>query len=174
MGANRWDDSDVHGPGHRGRFCASIFGSGRRFDLVPTRANGQPAFGTYLRSPTGIRHGNGLIVFTLTGGGELAGTVQDERETASRADRQDNAGVKCGAAGGRGAGPARESLRRADDGDHERSARRRSAPVMATALAPAMSRMTAMAVAAGLAAGWVGQVHRLLTWLSSSPPQYMT
>jgi RNA polymerase sigma-70 factor (TIGR02960 family) len=49
------------------RFCASIFGSGRRFDLVPTRANGQPAFGAYLRSPTGIRHGVGLLVLTLTG-----------------------------------------------------------------------------------------------------------
>jgi RNA polymerase sigma-70 factor (ECF subfamily) len=48
-------------------FCASIFGSGRRFDLVPTRANGQPAFGTYLRAPTGIRHGVGLIVLTLAG-----------------------------------------------------------------------------------------------------------
>ena len=49
------------------RFCASIFGSGRRFDLVPTRANGQPAFGAYLRAPTGIRHGTGLYVLTLTG-----------------------------------------------------------------------------------------------------------
>ena len=43
------------------RFCASIFGAGRRFDLVPTRANGQPAFGAYLRAPTGIRHGTGLL-----------------------------------------------------------------------------------------------------------------
>src|SRR5580704_5508623 len=34
---------------------ASLFGSGRRFDLVPTRANGQPAFGAYLRSSDGIR-----------------------------------------------------------------------------------------------------------------------
>jgi RNA polymerase sigma-70 factor (ECF subfamily) len=49
------------------RFCASIFGSGRRFDLVPTRANGQPAFAAYLRAPTGIRHGTGLFVLTLTG-----------------------------------------------------------------------------------------------------------
>ena len=49
------------------RFSASIFGSGRRFDLVPTRANGQPAFGAYLRTPTGIRHGVGLHVLTLTG-----------------------------------------------------------------------------------------------------------
>ena len=49
------------------RFCASIFGSGRTFDLVPTRANGQPAFGSYLRAPTGIRHGTGLFVLTLSG-----------------------------------------------------------------------------------------------------------
>ena len=49
------------------RFCASIFRSGRRFDLVPTRANGQPAFGAYLRAPSGISHGVGLYVLTLTG-----------------------------------------------------------------------------------------------------------
>ena len=49
------------------RFCASLFHAGRRFDLVPTRANGQPAFGAYLRTPTGIRHGIGLYVLTLTG-----------------------------------------------------------------------------------------------------------
>ena len=49
------------------RLFGSIFGSGRRFDLVPTRANGQPAFAAYLRASTGIRHGIGLIVLTLTG-----------------------------------------------------------------------------------------------------------
>jgi RNA polymerase sigma-70 factor (TIGR02960 family) len=49
------------------RFCDSLFHAGRRFDLVPTRANGQPAFGAYLRAPTGIRHGTGLYVLTLTG-----------------------------------------------------------------------------------------------------------
>jgi len=49
------------------RLCASILRSGRRFDLVPTRANGQPAFGAYLRAPTGIRHGTGLLVLTLRG-----------------------------------------------------------------------------------------------------------
>jgi hypothetical protein len=49
------------------RFCANIFRSGRRFDLVPTRANGQPAFGAYLRAPNGISHGVGLYVLTLTG-----------------------------------------------------------------------------------------------------------
>jgi RNA polymerase sigma-70 factor (TIGR02960 family) len=49
------------------RFCASIFRAGRRFELVPTRANGQPAFGAYLRAPNGIRHGTGFYVLTLTG-----------------------------------------------------------------------------------------------------------
>jgi len=49
------------------RFCASLFGAGRRFDLVPTRANGQPAFGAYLRAADGIRHGTGLYVLTLAG-----------------------------------------------------------------------------------------------------------
>jgi RNA polymerase sigma-70 factor (ECF subfamily) len=49
------------------RFCAGLFGAGRRFDLVPTRANTQPAFGAYLRAPTGMRHGTGLYVLTLTG-----------------------------------------------------------------------------------------------------------
>lgn len=50
-----------------GRFCGLLFGADRRFDLVPTRANGQPAFGAYLRAATGIRHGVGLYVLTLTG-----------------------------------------------------------------------------------------------------------
>jgi RNA polymerase sigma-70 factor (ECF subfamily) len=50
------------------RFCASLFGVGRRFDLVPARANGQPAFGAYLRTPAGTSHGVGLYVLTLTGG----------------------------------------------------------------------------------------------------------
>jgi RNA polymerase sigma-70 factor (ECF subfamily) len=48
------------------RLFAAIFGAGRRFDLIPTRANGQPAFGVYLRAP-GERHGVGLIVLTLAG-----------------------------------------------------------------------------------------------------------
>jgi RNA polymerase sigma-70 factor (ECF subfamily) len=49
------------------RFCAGLFDAGRGFDLVPTRANAQPAFGAYLRAQTGIRHGTGLYVLTLTG-----------------------------------------------------------------------------------------------------------
>jgi SnoaL-like domain len=48
------------------RFLASLLAV-RRHDLVPTRANGQPAFGAYLRARTGIRHGTGLYVLTLSG-----------------------------------------------------------------------------------------------------------
>jgi RNA polymerase sigma-70 factor (TIGR02960 family) len=50
------------------RFCASLFRSGRRFELLRTRANGQPAFGAYLRAPGGIRQGAGLYVLTIAGG----------------------------------------------------------------------------------------------------------
>jgi RNA polymerase sigma-70 factor (TIGR02960 family) len=59
------------------RFFASLFGAGRRFDLVPVRANGQPAFGAYLRSGGSAlrsgdsargRPGTGLITITLAGG----------------------------------------------------------------------------------------------------------
>jgi RNA polymerase sigma-70 factor (TIGR02960 family) len=57
---------EYHGRDVVARLFASIFGSGRRVDLVPTRANGQPAFGAYLRASTGIRHGTGLFVLTLT------------------------------------------------------------------------------------------------------------
>ncbi|WP_327287135.1 sigma-70 family RNA polymerase sigma factor [Streptomyces sp. NBC_01198] len=49
------------------RFCAGLFRDGRRFDLVATRANGQPAFGAYLHAATGVRHGTGLIAVTLSG-----------------------------------------------------------------------------------------------------------
>jgi RNA polymerase sigma-70 factor (TIGR02960 family) len=49
------------------RFCANLFRAGRRFDLVRTRANGQPAFGAYLRAADGLRHGVGLYVVTLAG-----------------------------------------------------------------------------------------------------------
>jgi RNA polymerase sigma-70 factor (ECF subfamily) len=49
-----------------GRFFATMFAVARQVSLVPTRANGQPAFGVYLHGPTG-RHGTGLIVLTLAG-----------------------------------------------------------------------------------------------------------
>ncbi|MCU1399885.1 MAG: polymerase, sigma-24 subunit, subfamily [Acidimicrobiales bacterium] len=34
---------------------------------VPTRANGQPAFGAYLRPRAGLRHATGLYVLALAG-----------------------------------------------------------------------------------------------------------
>jgi RNA polymerase sigma-70 factor (ECF subfamily) len=49
------------------RFFAAVVLGRRIYDLVPTRANGQPAFGAYLRGPDGIRHGAGLLVLTLAG-----------------------------------------------------------------------------------------------------------
>jgi RNA polymerase sigma-70 factor (ECF subfamily) len=48
-------------------FYAVLFDTGRRFDLVPTRANGQPAFGAYVRTPSGVSHATGLDVLTLAG-----------------------------------------------------------------------------------------------------------
>ena len=45
---------------------------------MPTRANGQPAFGAYLRTPTGTSLGVGLIVLTLAGGRICAMTRFDD------------------------------------------------------------------------------------------------
>ena len=39
----------------------------RAFRLVATRANGQPAYGVYLRAADGSAHGVGLHVLTLSG-----------------------------------------------------------------------------------------------------------
>jgi len=58
---------EYHGRDDVRRFCASMFGAGRRFSLVPTRANGQPAFGAYLIGPTDVRHGTGVFVLALAG-----------------------------------------------------------------------------------------------------------
>ena len=45
-----------------------VFRSGRRFRIVPTRANGHPAFGFYDRDPvTGVFHEVGLLVCVLAG-----------------------------------------------------------------------------------------------------------
>jgi RNA polymerase sigma-70 factor (TIGR02960 family) len=52
-----------------GHFFANVaFRDGRRYRLVPTRANGQPAFGAYLRDPaSGLARILGLLVITIEG-----------------------------------------------------------------------------------------------------------
>ncbi|MBE8516081.1 sigma-70 family RNA polymerase sigma factor [Amycolatopsis sp. H6(2020)] len=58
---------EYHGRAAVERFYTTMLNPAWGYDFVPTRANGQPALGTYLRAPTGIRHGAGLVVLTLTG-----------------------------------------------------------------------------------------------------------
>ncbi len=49
-------------------FAAVAFRQGRRYRLVPTRANGQPAFAVYLRDPLApVARAFGLLVVTLAG-----------------------------------------------------------------------------------------------------------
>jgi RNA polymerase sigma-70 factor (TIGR02960 family) len=50
-------------------YDAVVFRHGtRRSRLIPTRANGQPAFGRYIRDPHApVAHAHGLIVLTLAG-----------------------------------------------------------------------------------------------------------
>ena len=52
-----------------GEFFETVaFRQGRRYRLVPTRANGQPAFAAYLRDPTSqVLRAFGLMVVTLAG-----------------------------------------------------------------------------------------------------------
>jgi RNA polymerase sigma-70 factor (TIGR02960 family) len=51
------------------RFCTLLFDGGRRFSLVPTRANGQPAFGVYMyvHSASGVPQGVGVLAVSLNG-----------------------------------------------------------------------------------------------------------
>jgi hypothetical protein len=57
------------GPPAAGRFLRSgVFREGRTYRLIATRANGQPAFGLYVRDPvTGVAHAYGMLVLTLAG-----------------------------------------------------------------------------------------------------------
>jgi RNA polymerase sigma-70 factor, ECF subfamily len=61
---------EYRGPAAIGGFLSTVPAAGEleRFRLVPTRANGQPAFGCYLRDPhTPIARAYGLMVLTLRG-----------------------------------------------------------------------------------------------------------
>jgi len=61
---------EYRGPLAIGQFLSTVPAGGAldRFRLVPTRANGQPAFGCYLRDPHApVGHAYGLMVLTLRG-----------------------------------------------------------------------------------------------------------
>jgi len=61
---------EYHGPAAIARFLSTVPAGGHleMFKLVPTRANGQPAYGCYLRDPRApIAHAYGLMVLTLSG-----------------------------------------------------------------------------------------------------------
>jgi len=58
---------EYHGRDVVARFYAAMMATGRRYHLVPTRANGQLAFGVYLPNPHGPARGSGLVVVTLNG-----------------------------------------------------------------------------------------------------------
>ena len=49
------------------RFFDALLGSGRAYSLVPTRANGAPAFGSYVPGPDGQPRATGLFVIQLAG-----------------------------------------------------------------------------------------------------------
>lgn len=73
---------EYHGLDAVTRFCATLMSS-RSHHLVPTRANGQPAFGAYLRAATGgLRRGTGLFVLSFTGDRISAMTRFDSRVLA--------------------------------------------------------------------------------------------
>ena len=56
------------GPPAAERAFEAIFAQHRSYRLIPTRANGQPALGVYVRDPaTGVFHASGLLVVTLAG-----------------------------------------------------------------------------------------------------------
>jgi RNA polymerase sigma-70 factor (TIGR02960 family) len=62
---------EVHGPTAIAEFFLERewWGEGRAH-LVPTRANGQPAFAMYLRDPKApVAHAHGIVVLTIEGGG---------------------------------------------------------------------------------------------------------
>ena len=61
---------EYQGPAAIAGFLSSVPAGGRldQFVLIPTRANGQPAFGCYLRDPHApVAHAYGLMVLTLHG-----------------------------------------------------------------------------------------------------------
>jgi RNA polymerase sigma-70 factor (ECF subfamily) len=65
LAAGAYEGRAVAGPFLR----SGVFRDGRTYRLIATRANGQPAFGMYLRDPvTDVAHASGMLVLTLAGG----------------------------------------------------------------------------------------------------------
>jgi RNA polymerase sigma-70 factor (TIGR02960 family) len=60
---------EYQGPALAGRFLTTVaFRQDRRYRFVPARANGQPAYGVYLRDPlTQDAHAFGFFVITISG-----------------------------------------------------------------------------------------------------------
>jgi RNA polymerase sigma-70 factor (TIGR02960 family) len=59
---------EYRGVGVAANGIAALFGGGRRYRLVETRANGQPAFGVYVSDRhVDVLHASGLMVLTLRG-----------------------------------------------------------------------------------------------------------
>ena len=57
---------------------SEVFREGRTYRLIATRANGQPAFGRYVKDQlTGVAHAHGVIVLTLAGSEISAITLFD-------------------------------------------------------------------------------------------------
>jgi RNA polymerase sigma-70 factor (TIGR02960 family) len=61
-------DAAYAGSAAAGRLFEAIFAQGRSYHLIPTRANGQPAFGLYVQDrATGVFRASGMLVVTLAG-----------------------------------------------------------------------------------------------------------
>jgi RNA polymerase sigma-70 factor (ECF subfamily) len=59
---------EYHGRTVAAQGLGQLFAQGHRYQLIETRANGQPAFALYREDPyAGIRHASGLLVVTLAG-----------------------------------------------------------------------------------------------------------
>jgi RNA polymerase sigma-70 factor (ECF subfamily) len=59
---------EYHGRAVAAQGLGQLFAQGHRYQLIETRANGQPAFGLYRKDPrAGILHASGLLVITLAG-----------------------------------------------------------------------------------------------------------
>jgi hypothetical protein len=80
---------EYHGRAAIAKFLSTVPGSGRleRFRLIPTRANGRPAFGCYRRDVHApVAHAYGLMVLTLSGPGIAVITGSPTPACSARSD----------------------------------------------------------------------------------------